>query len=238
MAGEWRPKDIIRKYSDRITFWVSEPDSGQSDAINKGFRRATGDLVAWVNSDDVLRPHCLSHVANTYMQRGQPDIIQADCIYMDEKSRVLKCVKTGKQNRFWLEHGIFYALAPVIFFRADLIQRVGYLDAALHICMDVDLWYKLIFAGARVEYIPEYLGCFRWHFSSKTSTAVRSLQKKSREAPEVEAMFSRYLHDSSPAKRWRWRNLWRANQALLLHYQKAWLDTQPIKGKHWQLISD
>ena len=85
--------DIIREYEDRIDWWVSEKDKGQSDAINKGFKRASGELLCWVNSDDVLLSDCLSKVAYRYINNGKPELIHTNFLYMDQNGIITRMIR-------------------------------------------------------------------------------------------------------------------------------------------------
>src|SRR5262245_42806391 len=81
--------EIIRRYADRLTYWVSEPDRGQAEAINKGLARCSGDLVNWLNSDDVLAPGALQAVAHAWQSQRQPSIIYGFAKYINEEGRDL-----------------------------------------------------------------------------------------------------------------------------------------------------
>lgn len=229
-------QEIIREYEDQLSWWVSEPDEGQSVAINKGFHRATGELVAWVNSDDLLLPRCLHLVANKYREGGAPTIIHGDCIYIDEKGMITRAIRTGGQKRAWLKRGVWYPSAPAVFFQSEAIRSAGYLDPSYRLSMDVDVWVRIGLEDARIEYIPEYLGAFRWHWQSKTSGSIRRRGGHNRENPETREIFDRALPGSTEERRWQWRALRKFVQVVNLNYLKAALDSKRMKGRAWEEI--
>ncbi len=137
--------DIIRQYEPRIAWWVSEPDTGQSNAINKGLTRATGDVFAWLNSDDYLMPGALHAVAQMYMQNPDAGAYVGAGEFVNEKGRVLlrkePPVITLESLYDWL--ATFHFMQPSCFVARDTWNAVGGLDESVHIAMDVDLWLKI-----------------------------------------------------------------------------------------------
>jgi len=146
---------IIKKYESHLLYWCIEEDRGQSDAIMKGFNKATGELFAWVNSDDVLFPGCLRQIAEHYVKSAKPDIITGNVAYIDDQGKITRYVRLPKQSRFFFSHGVWHVSAPAVFFRASLFRDVGGLDFRYHLCMDLDLWVRMINAGARIEHIKD-----------------------------------------------------------------------------------
>jgi glycosyltransferase involved in cell wall biosynthesis len=181
--------DIIEKYRHQFSHIIREPDNGQSDAINKGMRLATGDVLAWLNADDVLLEGCLTRVANTF-QNNRPDIITAHTIYIDELNKIGKFCLQPSQNSFFYSRGIFFLTAPAIFFSRDAFLDVGCLSNSLKLSMDVDLCYKILRGGGTVFHIREYCGAFRWHDNSKTSKDLAD--RSTRENSETISIFDKY----------------------------------------------
>ena len=182
--------DIIRKYAmesnrslfeDRkqasglhkhsIAWWVSEKDKGQTDAINKGFSRAKGDILAWINSDDTYQPGAVS-AAVKYLQ-GHPEagMVYADCNFINEEGRVIGNFGSAQTDYRLLRQGYVHIPQQTMFFRADLWRQVGPLDPSFYFAMDYDLWTRLA-ARAELKYIPgEVWANFRLHTSGKTIAA-------------------------------------------------------------------
>lgn len=224
--------EIIKKYQDRLHWWISEKDSGQAHAINKGFQRATGELVAWVNSDDVLLPGCLKKVGDAFVAQNNPGILHGNCIYIDTKGYITRAVRTRKQTKNWLSRGVWVGLAPGVFFRRDLVDVVGYLDEKLHLSMDIDLWIKLMQLECCISFVSDYLGAFRWHEMSKSSGIVRNRARRYQENPETEYLFDTAFPGLVQSTRWRWRTLWKAINAH--RYLLAWIEYLHFRNMHWR----
>ncbi len=170
--------DIIKKYEDRLSSWISEPDDGQTDAIIKGFNRATGDILNWLNSDDVLMPGALHAVAEAYNALQADMIVGEDVHFIKSPSVPLKHFKpTGYVFpdclRFW--DGRFQYHQPCTFFSREAYEKAGGLNAALHFAMDYDLYCRILrLPDVKVAYLPQAISGFRLHPASKTAT--RKLQ--------------------------------------------------------------
>lgn len=138
--------EIIRKYAPWLAYWVSEPDRGQSHAINKGFAQATGEIVAWLNSDDVYRPAVLREVAIQFAIHTECGLIYADSCFIDENSQVTKSIETAQYDLESLVLSHVYLPQQSTFVRARVLTEVGLLDEDLHYAMDFDLWLRVITA--------------------------------------------------------------------------------------------
>lgn len=231
--------EIIKKYQHELVYWASEPDKGQSHAINKGFRRATGDLLCWVNSDDVLFPSCLEIISEHYIKKKSPDIIHAWGVYIDERGKITKLIRVPRQSQSFFARGKWVAHAPSIFFKASAFWRVDALDVGLHLSMDLDLWVKMMRSGARVEQVPGYLGAFRRHTLSKTSISTKSKESRSLENPETRRILDKAFPDSCETQRRHWRAVWwRLFQLVNFNYARSYLETRRVKGKYWKEIFD
>lgn len=166
--------DIIKKYAekDRRIQWISEPDRGQSNAINKGLRSATGDIVAYLNSDDLYFPGALQHVMEAFADR-HVQWATGQCIIINEYDQEIHPWITRYKN-FWLRHYRFctllilnYISQPATFWRRSLFAEVGYLNEKEHLTMDYELWCRF---GQRypVRTVRQYLSGFRHHTTSKS----------------------------------------------------------------------
>jgi glycosyltransferase involved in cell wall biosynthesis len=166
--------DILTRYADRLT-WVSEPDNGQSDAINKGLRKATGDVVAFLNSDDTYAPGALASVARYFEENPAMQWVYGKCRIIDEHDREIRRPITLYKNLLLRSYSYRKLLAenfisqPATFWRRDLHAEIGYLNEDEHYVMDYEFWLRL---GRRYPagVIPNYLANFRMYDASKSGS--------------------------------------------------------------------
>ncbi len=154
-----------------ISAWVSEKDLGQTDAINKGFARATGDILAWINSDDTYNPGTVS-AAVKYLA-GHPEIgmVYADTHFIDDNGRIIGKFPAAQTDLARLRRGYVHIPQQATFFRASLWKQIGPLDHSFYFAMDYDLWTRLA-ALAPFTYLPGPVWAnFRLHSAGKTITA-------------------------------------------------------------------
>lgn len=160
--------DIIRRYADRLSWWVSEKDMGQSHAINKGLRRATGDIVGWLNSDDTLAPGALHAIAQAYQQHPEADLIYGHTCLIDQNDRILRrlcAVPTNASELINFNPNMFSQ--PGTTWRTSLNAKIGYLDEALHYAMDCDFWIRAAQHGV-LRLLPRHLANLRCHGATKS----------------------------------------------------------------------
>lgn len=191
--------DILNRYRDRLGTLVIERDRGQSDGLNKGFARATGDIVTWVNSDDLLEPGALFRVAQAFAVPGV-DMVAGGCrqigpsrdkIILNHHNRLPFGIPVAlplglllEMDRFWLAGSFFYQ--PEVFFSRDIWQRSGgRLRTDLNYVLDYDLWVRMAAAGANIIHIPEFLACSRTHDDQKTTVGMPQM-------PEVQRLLQEY----------------------------------------------
>ena len=159
--------EIIQKYADRLAYWVSETDQGQTDAINKGFAKASGEVLAWLNSDDTYEPHAVSE-AVAFLQ-AHPDVgmVYGDANFIDLQGRVMGRFPAAQTDYKRLRRGYVHIPQQAAFWRASLWKEVGPLDPSFTFAMDYDLWVRLA-RITELRYHPRVWANFRLHGGSKT----------------------------------------------------------------------
>lgn len=161
---------ILSRYSHRLTGWVSEPDRGQTDAINKGFAMAGGQILAWLNSDDVYHPGAIAEAVEYLMSHPETGLVYGDAEYIDGDGRTIGRFPARQTDYRRLRQGYVHIPQQSAFFRADLWKQVGPLDPNFYFAMDYDLWVRLA-ARSRVVYLPRLWASFRLHQGAKTIVA-------------------------------------------------------------------
>jgi glycosyltransferase involved in cell wall biosynthesis len=158
--------DIIRKHEDHLASWTSERDNGQTSAIIKGFERSTGQILAWLNSDDLLAPSAV-RIAVDALRRA-PDIggVYGDRLHIDARSNVIGINRMPAFYPAMFKRNITLP-QETVFFRRSVYEAVGGLDATLRFSLDFDLWVRMS-AAAGFRHIPAFLGSFREHVTSKS----------------------------------------------------------------------
>jgi glycosyltransferase involved in cell wall biosynthesis len=171
--------EIIRKYSPWLSYWVSQTDNGQSDAINSGLRSASGDFATWINSDDLLAKNALVEHASG-IGFALDTVYVGNCIYIDKTSTVLS-VHTGRVQSLedlvriktvWNAQG--HIVQPEVLFPRELSISVGGINPDNHFTMDYELWGRLFLAGAKFQYTGIPFGTFREHPDQKTHDVLRT----------------------------------------------------------------
>ncbi|HJW90063.1 MAG TPA: glycosyltransferase family 2 protein [Anaerolineales bacterium] len=163
-------QEIIRAHALRLSAWISEPDQGQTDAINKGFARARGEILAWLNSDDTYLPGAVSGAVAFLESHPQAGMVYGDANLVDEAGKVIGRFPARQTDYRRLLRGHVHIPQQAAFFRARLWRRVGPLDPSFYFAMDYDLWVRL----ARVAplcYHPRLWANFRLHGGGKTLVA-------------------------------------------------------------------
>lgn len=133
---------VIERYSDHLAYWVSEPDKGQTDALIKGFRHATGEILGWLCSDDLHEPYTLHEVAAAFRDDPRRQVVYGDSLWIDGDGEPIRPKKEISFNRFIWMYGYNYLPQPSTFWRRGIYERVGGLDARWNLAMDADLWIR------------------------------------------------------------------------------------------------
>jgi glycosyltransferase involved in cell wall biosynthesis len=163
---------ILQEYSRRPGWqhltWISEPDRGQSDAVNKGFRMATGEVIGWLNSDDLYEADSLVTVAKVFEENPRVDFVYGDYLIIDETGKTLISKREIDFDWEIMLCGLNYIAQPNVFFRRRVFEELGYLNDSLHFAMDYEFWLRAASHGFLFQHIPSALAACRWHLSAKT----------------------------------------------------------------------
>jgi glycosyltransferase involved in cell wall biosynthesis len=162
--------DVIKKHEGRIAVWVSEQDKGQTDAINKGFAKAKGDILAWINSDDTYaNPNAVADAVNFLIAHPEVAMVYADCNFIDEQGKIIGKFASRQTDYAKLRSGYVHIPQQTMFFRAKYWKELGPLDPSFYFAMDYDLWVRIA-KHAPIQYLPgKTWANFRIHTSSKTN---------------------------------------------------------------------
>jgi len=157
--------EIIKKHESGLAYWVSEKDSGQAEAINKGLVRAKGEIVAWLNSDDYYLPKTISEVVKEFEENPDILMVYGDVLAVDEQGQTINVLKY-KQLSF--EDLLCFQIIgqPSVFFRRAALEKAGLLDASLHFLLDHHLWLRIAQQG-KILHVPQTWSAARYHAEAK-----------------------------------------------------------------------
>ncbi len=157
--------DILESYGDRF-HWVSEKDKGQTHAINKGWHKAQGTYLAWLNSDDIYLPGAVSQAVAFLEKNPTIGAVYGEGYHIEENGDIIERYPTEPFDRKRLIETCFIC-QPTVFIRRSVLEQVGFLDENLHYCMDYDLWFRIA-KHNEMGHIKEYLACTRLYKETKT----------------------------------------------------------------------
>lgn len=186
--------EIIRKYGDRLAWWVSEKDRGQADAVNKGFSRAKGEFIAWVNSDDYYLPGAVSHAVKVLQEHPDAGLVFGNVQVVDKDEEIINTLTYGD----WQlpELMTFHIIGqPAVFMRREILEKAGYLDLNYHFLLDHQLWLRMGLA-AGYRYIPALWARAHYHEGCKNLAQAAEFGKEARRIVEwmkSEPLFEPYL---------------------------------------------
>jgi glycosyltransferase involved in cell wall biosynthesis len=167
-------REILNRYSRYLRWWCSEPDRGQTHALNKGFRRSSGEIMGWLNSDDRLAPGALHRISQFLTDHPEVDVVYGHRILIDENDmEVGRWTLPPHDPRVlsWAD----YVPQETLFWRKPLWEKSGgKLDEDFHFAMDWDLLLRFRNAGAKIVRLPYFLGLFRVHASQNTCANIES----------------------------------------------------------------
>ncbi|MFK5891821.1 MAG: glycosyltransferase family 2 protein [Pseudomonadota bacterium] len=159
--------DILKEYDDKIT-WVSEKDNGQTHAINKGIKACTGDIIAYLNSDDVYLPNTITKIVKDFNEKPDADFIYGDFWGIDKDDKILSKVKTIPFDNNILIYDANFICQPASFYRKRLFDMIGLFDEDLHFLMDYEFFLRAAKRKAGIVLYPDYLSAIRFHDDCKT----------------------------------------------------------------------
>ena len=195
--------DVIKSYEQSITWWVSEPDKGQSDAFNKGFIHSKGEFLTWLNADDVLLPGTIKAVKNTIVQHPGIEWATGNFVRFESgNNRIVEALWGPHHLPSWLQGKgrpiVYYG--PTTFWSRNLYDKYGPIDERLHLAMDIDYWMRLNNAGVRQVRVNHYCWGFRMHADSKTAY-MENQQELRKLAAERELIYEK--NNYHPYQFWR-----------------------------------
>src|SRR5512145_991391 len=157
--------EIIKKYADRLAYWISERDSGQAEAINKGIARANGEILAWLNSDDYYMRNTVSVAVRCFEQNPDVVMMYGDMLAVDGEGQTINVLKYKQLS---LEDLLCFQIIgqPSVFFRRSALDKIGLLDPSFHFMLDHHLWIRLAQQG-RILHIPQVWSAARYHPQAK-----------------------------------------------------------------------
>jgi glycosyltransferase involved in cell wall biosynthesis len=168
--------EIIKKHASRLAWWVSEKDKGQADGINKGFSRAKGEFIAWVNSDDYYQPGAISAAVAALQANPDAAFVFGDVQVVDRDGRVLNNLKYG--NWTLADLMTFHIIGqPAVFMRRSALEKAGYLDLSYHLMLDHHLWLRLALHGS-MHYVPQLWAGAHYHEDCKNLSQATEFGKE------------------------------------------------------------
>jgi glycosyltransferase involved in cell wall biosynthesis len=211
--------EILRSYRDRF-YWKSEPDRGQTHAINKGLARAKGEILAYLNSDDILAPRAVERVVHYLQQHPDCDMVYGEADYIDEKDEVIGSYKTADYSLNRLIEDCMVC-QPAAFWRNRIAEKVGPFDEQLNFAMDYDYWLRIAKAGGEIQFLREKLACSRLYPETKTLSARPNIYQ---EIFEICRRHTGFVHQSYYQGYWHHRIYEEDNRAsrLLRRYHVSY----------------
>lgn len=158
---------IIQKYAGQLAWWVSEKDKGQTDALNKGFAHASGEVLAWLNSDDTYYPGAVSEAVAYLHAHPEVGMVYGDADLTDEEGKIIGKFASRQTDYKRLLRGSVHIPQATTFFRADLFHQIGPLDINMFFAFDYNFWVQLA-KVSRLQYLPRLWATFRLHVEGKS----------------------------------------------------------------------
>jgi glycosyltransferase involved in cell wall biosynthesis len=213
---------LLERHGDRIR-WTSEPDSGQAQAVNKGVARASGDLIAWINSDDCYEDaQVLRTVVAAFEADPQLDVLYGDALAVDARGEVIRPYRSRAFRRpADLLVSPIGPAQPATFFRRELFQRIGGLREHLHWALDYDLFLRMFAAARKTRYLPRVLARTTFHADAKS---IRGMLRQIREVAALKREHRKRFH----LRRFDRARLWSGVAELYLYWAAVKLGLKPV----------
>lgn len=228
---------IAETYTDVLSVIVSEPDKGQSDAFNKGFHRARGKYLTWLNSDDVICSGALRKALNA-LEHSKADWLTANCLYIDKGGDVTRCCRSGGFESFALKYGLLNVFGPSTFFTKELFTRFGPFREDFHYCMDTEYWWRIASSNVQYKRIPCYFWGLRLHDNAKTASAITGDFSKRPQRMQEEGKLIRetYYKQQTPISLKKGVLLVRLYRILNGSYIRSLCDTLRFRGRAYNHV--
>jgi glycosyltransferase involved in cell wall biosynthesis len=179
-------RTIIQKYEQFLAYWESTPDRGQADAINKGFAHASGDVLGWLNSDDLLFPDALWHIGLAFAENADTKAVYGFRKIINAEGQITRTRIDWWPNADALK---YENLIPqeTVYWRRDVWEKIGPLNIDFHFGMDYEYFQRILSVGYKFTRLPYFLGAFRRHADSKTSTQIDTMRR------DFDKIYQKYL---------------------------------------------
>ena len=235
--------EIIKKYADKIAWWVSEKDKGQSNAFNKGFAHAEGRFLTWLNADDVMLPGVIEKLKYAADKYPKCEWFVGGVLWLDPEMKVVNCGRGRPFSEIRYREGNVSVWGPSSFFTKRLLDSVGGVDERYHFTMDSELWLRFAYK-LNVRYRPfaNYAWGLRMHEDAKMSGHNFLNQNADKSKNELDRLReSPHFAQMKQEELWMWEwfdrrphtRITRFLSASYLQVALAWLDAKRFKGNHY-----